>query len=92
MAGRSSKKAQESSSPKAFEEFDDEADGYEEDVPDIKEKESLPTHRSRDWRDVERLRELRELRKLVGDDFDDVLDDLITDGDQPAAGKKSRRR
>ncbi|WP_293001698.1 hypothetical protein [Nevskia sp.] len=31
--------------------------------------------KSRDWRDVERFREDRELKKLIGEDFDDFLDD-----------------
>lgn len=87
MAGRSSKKTQTTPPPKAFDEFDDDADaeGFDDEAAGLEPKEPTPATRSRDWRDVERLRELRELRKLVGDDLDDLLEDVI-----PGAVKKPR--
>lgn len=74
MAGRPGKKPQPQ--PKPFDEFAEEAEGFEDDSPAVDAKGNATTNgRSRDWRDVERLREERELKKLIGEDFDDLLDD-----------------
>jgi hypothetical protein len=75
MAGRPAKKAPQAPQPSkpAFDEFADDTDGMEEDVPNLDAKgNQIPNTRSRDWRDVERYREARELKKLIGEDgFDD---------------------
>ncbi|GAC1627966.1 MAG: hypothetical protein NVS9B10_17440 [Nevskia sp.] len=74
MAGRPGKKAQPQ--PKPFDEFAEEAEGFEDDVPALDAKGNpLPGGRSRDWRDVEKFREARELKKLIGEDFGDDLDE-----------------
>lgn len=71
MAGRPSKKAQPQ--PKAFDEFSEEADGFEEDVPNVDAKVPAGSGaKSRDWRDVEKFREERELRKLIGEDLGEL--------------------
>lgn len=73
MAAKPGKKPQPPAKP--FDEFEDEAEGFEEEVPNIDGKPApAPAVRSRDWRDVEKYREMRELRKLVGDDLEDLLD------------------
>lgn len=73
MAGRPGKKPQPP--PKAFDEFAEDGDGFEDDVPILDAKGNpIPGIRSRDWRDVEKFREERELRKLIGEDFDDLED------------------
>lgn len=75
MAGRPGKKPQPP--PKSpFDEFADDVEGFEEDVPAVDaEGNPIPGARTRDWRDVEKYRELRELKKLVGEDFDDLFED-----------------
>lgn len=74
MAGRPGKKPQPQ--PKPFDEFAEEAEGFEDDAPAIDPKAPpAPTAKARDWRDVERFREDRELKKLIGEDFDDPFDD-----------------
>jgi hypothetical protein len=77
MAGRPGKKAQQQQQAKpAFDEFGEEAEGFEEDVPAVDAKGNpVPGARSRDWRDVERYREIRDLKKLIGEDFDHLFDD-----------------
>ena len=73
MAGRPGKKPQPQ--PKPFDEFAEDSEGLEEDVPSVDAKGNpLPAGRSRDWRDVEKFREERELRKLIGEDFGGGLD------------------
>jgi hypothetical protein len=76
MAGRPGKKSQTQQPSKPFDEFADDAEGFEEDVPavDPKADPAAPGNRSRDWRDVEKYREQRELRRIIGDDLDDLLD------------------
>ncbi|MDP3295075.1 MAG: hypothetical protein Q8M37_10100 [Nevskia sp.] len=74
MAGRPGKKPQPQ--PKPFDEFAEEVEGFEDDAPVVDAKGNVvASNRSRDWRDVERLREDRELKKLIGEDFDDPFDD-----------------
>jgi hypothetical protein len=51
-------------------------------VPEIK-----PVARTgRDWRDIERLREERELKRLMGDDVQDLLDELTSHRYRPKPG------
>jgi len=77
MAGRAGKKAQAAQQTnKPFDEFADDAESFEDDVPAVDAKGNpSPGARSRDWRDVEKYREQRELKRLIGDDIDDLLDD-----------------
>jgi hypothetical protein len=77
MAGRAGKKAQAAQQAnKPFDEFADDAEGFEDDVPAVDAKGNpAPGGRSRDWRDVEKYREQRELKRLIGDDIDDLADD-----------------
>lgn len=83
MAGKSRKKGQ-SPNEKTFDDFDEEVDGFEEDISKLDPDEpGMRSARSRDWRDVEKLRELRELRKLVGDDLDDLIGEFETDDSKP---------
>ncbi|MDR3418447.1 MAG: hypothetical protein P4L83_19940 [Nevskia sp.] len=75
MAGRPGKKPQQPAKP-AFDEFAEESEGFEDDVPAVDAKGNpLPEGRSRDWRDVEKYREIRDLKKLIGEDFDHLFDD-----------------
>lgn len=60
----------------SFDEFSDDADGIDEDVANADVGPgNAPQGKSRDWRDVEKLKEERLLRSLVDDDLD-MLDDL----------------
>lgn len=82
MAGRPGKKPQPQ--PKPFDEFAEEAEGFEDDVSGVDAKgNAVPNAKARDWRDVERLREERELKKLIGEDFDDPF------GDKPKRSKSA---
>jgi hypothetical protein len=79
MAGRPGRKPQQPQ-PKPFDEFAEEGESFDEDLPVVdakgKPKAASPTDvRSRDWRDVERYREERELKKLVGEDLDQLFDE-----------------
>lgn len=76
MAGRPGKKAQAQPATKPFDEFADEGEGFEEEVPTVDAKGNpIPAGvKSRDWRDVEKYREQRELRRMIGDDIDDFGD------------------
>ena len=92
MAGKSSKKPpakkaqQQNTSP--FDDFDEEIDGFEEDISGIDADDTTAApKRSRDWRDVEKLREIRELRKLVGNDLDDLLEGFEA---EPPRSKKNK--
>lgn len=76
MAGRPGKKPQQQPAKPAFDEFGEETEGFEDDVPAVDAKGNpVPGNRSRDWRDVERYREIRDLKKLIGEDFDHLFDD-----------------
>jgi hypothetical protein len=76
MAGRSSKKAQAQPQAKSFDEFPDDVEGFEDDVPGVDAKEGAHSSlRSRDWRDVEKYREMRELKKMIEDDPIDFFSD-----------------
>lgn len=79
MAGRPGRKPQQPQ-PKPFDEFTEESEGFDDDVPAVDAKgkprpAGVADARSRDWRDVERYREERELKKLVGEDLDELLED-----------------
>ena len=74
MAGRPGKKPQTPQQPanKSFDEFADDAEGFEDDMPGVDAKGNpIPGARSRDWRDVEKYREQRELKRLIDDGLDD---------------------
>jgi len=75
---RKPKKSQSDQQPKSYDEFGDDSDGADEEVPSIDANSASGGVKSRDWRDVERYKEIRELKRRVGDDFelDDILDDL----------------
>jgi hypothetical protein len=77
MAGRPGRKPAQQ--PKPFDEFADEVEGFDDDVPAVdakgKPKGAVPEAKSRDWRDVERYREERALKKLVGEDLDELFDE-----------------
>ena len=78
MAGRPGKKAQQQQqqAKPAFDEFGEETEGFEDDVPSVDAKGNpIAGARSRDRRDVERYREIRDLKKLIGEDFDHLFDD-----------------
>jgi len=86
MAGRPGKKPAQQPAKPAFDEFGEETEGFEDDVPAVDAKGNpLPGSRSRDWRDVERYREIRELKKLIGEDFDHLFD-----GDDLGGGRKKK--
>jgi hypothetical protein len=51
-----------------FDEFVDDAETSDDDVPNV--EITAPPGKSRDWRDVEKLREERLLRQLIDDDLD----------------------
>ncbi|MES0874417.1 hypothetical protein [Sinimarinibacterium thermocellulolyticum] len=71
---RKSKKSQpQPEAAKSFDEFVDDTDGADEDVPSVDETIPPPPVKLRDWRDVEKYKEERMLRRLVDDDLD--LDD-----------------
>ncbi|HEX4872798.1 MAG TPA: hypothetical protein VFV27_10825 [Nevskiaceae bacterium] len=73
MARKPKAKAQPEPAAKPHDEFVDEAEGGDEELPSI--EPVAPAAKLRDWRDVEKFKELRELRKLVGEDLDFDLDD-----------------
>ncbi len=75
---RKPKKAVEKTTPKPDpksadnnDEFDDlPDDDLDGDVEDIDVDVPVPAVKSRDWRDVERLKEERRLKSLIEDDLD----------------------
>ena len=73
MAGRAGKKGAAQQPTKSFDEFAEDIEAFEEDVPGVDTKAASGANgRSRDWRDVEKYREQRELRRRIGDDLDDL--------------------
>lgn len=68
---RKPKKSQpQTEPPKSFDEFVDDADIGDDDVPNVDESMSASNAKLRDWRDVEKYKEERMLRRLVDDDLD----------------------
>lgn len=68
---RKPKKAQtQPEAPKSFDEFVDDAEVDDDDVPNVDEAITAPHAKLRDWRDVEKYKEERLLRRLVDDDLD----------------------
>jgi hypothetical protein len=68
---RKPKKAQpQTEAPKSFDEFVDDSDGGDDDVPNVDESMNASNAKLRDWRDVEKYKEERLLRRLVDDDLD----------------------
>ena len=61
---------------KNMDDFVPESDDFVEEVINIEPDKLLPPSKSRDWRDVEKLKEERYLRRQVEDDHD-LLDDLL---------------
>ncbi len=72
---RKSKKAQQQADTKStntgagFDDFADDEDSDGDDVPNV-DLPAGPAVKSRDWRDVEKLKEERRLRALIDDDLD----------------------
>lgn len=54
----------------SFDELVEDSDGGEEDLPPVVDAPPPPSGKSRDWRDVEKLKEDRRLRQLIDDDLD----------------------
>lgn len=66
---RKPKKAQtQTEAPKAYDEFVDDAEALDEDVPNV--EPVIPSAKLRDWRDVERFKEERALRRVIDEDLD----------------------
>lgn len=61
---------------KSFDEFVSDGEGVDEEIVNIDPEKLAPPMKSRDWRDVEKLKEERYLRRQVEDDLD-LLDDLL---------------
>lgn len=61
---------------KGLDEFVGDADGFDDEVVNIDPEKIVPPTKSRDWRDVEKLKEERFLRRQVEDELD-LLDDLL---------------
>jgi hypothetical protein len=68
MARKPKKPQPQAEAPKVYDEFVDDSEIVEEDVPDTDSE--MPLGKSRDWRDVEKLKEERRLRRLIDDDLD----------------------
>lgn len=85
MPRKPKKQTAQPESAKSYDEFSDDGEGVEEDVPGTDVNDAAPNQKLRDWRDVERLKEERMLRKLIGDDLD--FDDL----DSPRPGSRRPR-
>lgn len=67
---RKPKKAQaQTEAPKTYDEFVDDADALDEDVPNVEPVAPSPV-KLRDWRDVERFKEERALRRVIDEDLD----------------------
>lgn len=68
--------APQAEASKNMDDFVPESDDFVEEVINIEPDKLLPPSKSRDWRDVEKLKEERYLRRQVEDDHD-LLDDLL---------------
>lgn len=76
---RKPKKAEPAPQPdasKGMDEFVVDTEGFEDDTANIEPEKITAASRSRDWRDVEKLKEERFLRRQVEDDLD-LLDDVL---------------
>jgi hypothetical protein len=69
MPRKPKKQPAQTEAPKSFDEFADDGEGLDEDVATT-DAESPSNAKSRDWRDVEKLKEERALRRLIDDDLD----------------------
>ena len=83
MPRKPKKQAPQPEAAKNFDEFTDESEGVDDDVPNVEAASSLAAEKLRDWRDVERYKEELRLRRLIDDELD--IDDL-------GEGKLRRRR
>jgi hypothetical protein len=54
----------------SFDELVEDVEDGDEDLPPVDDTPPPPSTRSRDWRDVEKLKEERRLRQLIDDDLD----------------------
>lgn len=70
MPRKPKKAPPQTEAPKSFDEFVDDAEGGDEDVPNVDEPVAMSHTKLRDWRDVEKYKEERLLRRLVDDDLD----------------------
>jgi len=76
MPRKPKKQAAQPEAAKGYDEFvdDNDGEGDGEDVGTLEREADAPHSKSRDWRDVEKLKEERELRHLIDDDLDFDLD------------------
>lgn len=70
MPRKPKKAAAQTEAPKSFDEFVDDAETGDDEVPNVDESLAAPNTKLRDWRDVEKYKEERLLRRLVDDDLD----------------------
>lgn len=54
----------------SFDEMVEDVEIGDEDLPAVVDELPPPTAKTRDWRDVEKLKEERRLRQLIDDDLD----------------------
>lgn len=70
MPRKPKKQPAQPEAPKSYDEFADDGEVIDDD-PNADEVELVvDSSKSRDWRDVERLKEERQLRRLIKDEFD----------------------
>lgn len=70
MPRKPKKAPAQTEAPKSFDEFVDDADGSDDELPNVDESLATSSTKLRDWRDVEKYKEERLLRRLVDDDLD----------------------
>jgi hypothetical protein len=68
--------AAQTEASKGMDEFVSDGDDFVEEIVNIDTDKLPPPSKSRDWRDVEKLKEERYLRRQVADELD-LLDDLL---------------
>jgi hypothetical protein len=74
MPRKPKKQPAQNEASKSYDEFVDEGDSVEDDTVPNTEAAASVSLKSRDWRDVEKLKEERRLRKLIADDIDFDID------------------
>lgn len=74
MPRKPKKQAPQNEANKSYDEFVDEGDTPDDEAMAAEPSAAAP-HKSRDWRDVEKLQEERRLRRLIADELDFELED-----------------